>query len=79
MTRPSQFMRIELSPEQTHRLLEWAGEHLNAEIDADCEPSGYVLEISIGAGLPPSAEANYGGSRIDLDDVKLTLVDATER
>lgn len=31
---------------------------------ADCEPSGYVLEISIGAGLPPSAEANYGGSRI---------------
>lgn len=33
MTRPSQFMRIELSPEQTHRLLEWAGEHLNAEID----------------------------------------------
>lgn len=43
-------------------------------MNADCEPSGYGLEISICAAAR-WAEAIIGGERIDLGDVSVELID----
>ena len=67
-------MQITLSVEQTEKLFEAAGEFAAAEVDADCEPSGYGLEISIFSGVH-WAEAVIGGKRIDLGDVSVKLID----
>ena len=56
-------MQITLNAEQTARLLEWAGKATEAEVEADCEPSGYMLEVAAG-GAPSWAEAvGAGGVR----------------
>lgn len=67
-------MQITLSVEQTENLLEAAGKWVEAEVNADCEPSGYGLEISITSGAR-WAEAVIGGQRIDLGDVSVELID----
>lgn len=66
-------MQITLSAEQTARLLEWAGKATQVEVEADCEPSGYTLEIAMG-GFPAWAEAVGIGGRIDLGDVDVVLI-----
>ena len=71
-------MQITLNAEQTARLLEWAGKTTEAEVEADCEPSGYMLEVAIG-GVPSWAEAVGGGGRIDLGDVDVALIDEDQR
>ncbi len=67
-------MQITLSVEQTQTLLEAAGKVTEAEVNADCEPSGYGLEISITAAAD-WAEAVIGGKRIGLGDVSVELID----
>ncbi len=67
-------MQITLNAEQTARLLEWAGKATEAEVEADCEPSGYMLEVAAG-GAPSWAEAVGAGGRIDLGDVDVALID----
>ncbi len=67
-------MQITLNAEQTARLLEWAGKATEAEVEADCEPSGYMLEVAIG-GAPSWVEAVGAGGRIDLGDVDVALID----
>lgn len=67
-------MQITLSTEQTATVLEAAGKWVEAEVNADCEPSGYGLEISITAAAR-WAEAVIGGERIDLGDVSVELID----
>lgn len=67
-------MQITLSAEQTAKVLEAAGKFAAAEWDADCEPSGYGLEISI-TSAARWAEAVIGGQRIDLGDVSVELID----
>ena len=67
-------MQITLNAEQTARLLEWAGKATEAEVEADCEPSGYMLEVAAG-GAPSWAEAVGTGGRIDLGDVDVALID----
>lgn len=66
-------MQITLSVEQTNNLLEAAGKLVASEVDADCELSGYGLEISI-ASVARRAEAVIGGRRIDLGDVDVQLI-----
>lgn len=68
-----QEMQITLNPEQTARLLEWAGRTTHAEMEADCDASGYTLEISIMPGMR-WAEA-VGRGRIDLGAVDVQLID----
>lgn len=75
MTAPVTRMQITLDAEQTARLLEWAGKGTQMEFDADCEPSGYILEIAIGS-FPPHAEAQGIAGRIDLGEVDVKLLDA---
>lgn len=75
MTTPATRMQITLDAEQTARLLEWAGKGTQMEVDADCEPSGYTLEIAIGC-FPAWAEAVGIGGRIDLGEIKVKLLDA---
>jgi hypothetical protein len=75
MIKAGREMHIRLSREQTHRLLVWAGSTLEAEVNADCEPSGYYLEIGVGAGYPHSIEAISGAGRLDLGDIHLDLVE----
>jgi hypothetical protein len=43
-------MQVTLSEEQSRKLLDWAAACTNAELEADCEPSGYTLEISVYPG-----------------------------
>lgn len=71
-------MQITLSTEQTAKVLEAAGKWVEAEVNADCEPSGYGLEISITAAAH-WAEAVIGGERIDLGDVSVELIDEGTR
>lgn len=75
MTTPATRMQITLDAEQTARLLEWAGKGTHMEVDADCEPSGYTLEIAIGS-FPTHAEAQGIAGRIELGDVGVKLLDA---
>lgn len=70
----TQRMQITLSAGQTARLLDAAGTHTAAEVDADCEPSGYVLEIAI-TSVERWAEAIIGGQRLDLGDVNVQLIE----
>lgn len=61
-------MQIAFSTEQTAKVLEAARKWVEAEVNADCEPSGYGLDISITAAAH-WAEAIIGWQRIDLADV----------
>lgn len=63
-------MIIRFSAEQEARLLKAAGEWLAAEVEADCLPSGYVLEIWVGGPEGANAEV-VGLERLDLGEVKL--------
>lgn len=76
MPEPRQVMSIHLSPEQTGRLLDWARGGISVELDDDCEPSGYTLEVTVTPGKKWVEAVGYG--RIDLGDVKVKLVDVDE-
>lgn len=68
-------MQIALTQDQTARLLEWAGRGAEAEANADCEPSGYVLEVSM---LPYACwvDAKRGDDVLELGGVAVDLVAA---
>jgi hypothetical protein len=73
-TAAKQYVSIKLTVEQTDRLLAWAGAHTRAELDADCEPSGYFLEIAVALSYGCSATARNSADRLDLGDVDFDLV-----
>lgn len=77
MSQPRHAMRIQLDPDQTQRLMDWAGKRTAAEVEEACEPSGYTLEVHFWA-LGPQAEAVAGVNRLDLGDVSFELVDEGE-
>ncbi len=66
-------MKIELSKQQVDELLTNVRRHTLAEVDADCEPSGYVLEIHVGGAMEPEAVVKVGDRRFPLGPVELTL------
>lgn len=68
-------LHIRLSPEQTRCLHEWAAARTTAEVEAGCEPAGFRLDIAIGGGIPVFAEAISGGSRLDLGEVDVVMVE----
>lgn len=70
-----QSMHISLTPEQTAQLLTWARGNTRAEVDADCEPGGYLIQIEIG-GVLNAAVAVRGGEQVDLGDVDVDFSDA---
>ena len=74
MTEVGREMHICLSREQTTCLLAWSRKITTAHVEADCEPPGYYLKVSVGAGFPSSIEATSGSSRLDLGDVEVDLV-----
>lgn len=78
MSTHEKALHIRLSPEQTRRLHEWAAARTVAEIEADCEPSGFRLDIAIGSGVPAFAEVVGGGHRLDLGEVEVVLLDERE-
>ena len=65
-------MQITLNPEQTAQLLEWAGKTTQAEMESDCDASGYGLEISITPGACWAEAQGFG--RIELGDVDVQLI-----
>ena len=77
MSKPRRFMQIQLNAEQTERLLDWSGKAGAAEVEADCEPSGYQLEISVWSGCSWVEAVGHGG-RLDLGDVTVDLLEASE-
>lgn len=66
-------MIIRLSLAQERKLLEWSGRHTEAEVNADCLPSGYVLEISITGPFGEYAQARAGSRVLDLGPVEVEL------
>lgn len=62
-------MLIRLSRSQEEALLRKASEQSCAESDADCEPSGYVLEVHVGSGFEPEADVRFGSQRFRLGPV----------
>lgn len=75
MSACEEALHIRLSPEQTRRLHEWAAARTAAEVEADCEPSGFRLDIAIGGGIPAFAEAVGGGGRLDLGEVDVMAIE----
>lgn len=77
MSHSLQSMCIIFELEQTQRLLERAQAQMRAELEFDCEPSGFYLQlqIGVGAGLPSFAEAVINGMTVDIGDVKVTYID----
>lgn len=69
-----QSLRVSLTPEQTAQLLTWARRGTLAEVDAECEPGGYVIQIEIG-GFANCATAVRGHERLDLGDVDIDFID----
>ena len=65
----SKILCLRLTPEQTTRLLSWAREWAEREVEADCEPSGYALTIDVGGPCACTATARKGSSQIDLGAV----------
>jgi hypothetical protein len=63
-------MKITLNAEQQEKLLDWARVNTAAEIEADCEPSGYTLEINV-SPYEVNVEAVCGSRRLDLGEAKL--------
>lgn len=64
-------MKIELSRQQVDALLSNVRRHTQAEVEAGCEPSGYVLEIHVGGATEPQAVARVGGAQFPLGPVGL--------
>jgi len=62
-------MLIRLSRSQEEALLRKASEHSRAESDADCEPSGYILEVHVGGSVEPEADVRFGNQRFHLGPV----------
>lgn len=65
----SNTLRLRMTPEQTARLLSWARDWTAREVEADCEPSGYMLTIDVGGPGACTATARRGSSQIDLGEV----------
>lgn len=66
-------MKIELSKQQVDELLSHVRRCTLAEVDADCEPSGYVLEIHVGGAMEPEVVVRVGSAHFPLGPVELTF------
>ena len=66
-------MLIELSKDQEERLFELVRAKTCAEAEADCEPSGYELVISVCGPYGADASVRIGSTHYDLGDVRITL------
>ena len=66
-------MLIELSNDQERKLLELVTAKTRAEVEADCEPSGYELVISVGGPFGADSSVRIGGTHHDLGEVNITL------
>jgi hypothetical protein len=66
-------MLIELSKDQEERLFELVRAKTCAEAEADCEPSGYDLLISVCGPYGADASVLIGNVYHDLGDVRITL------
>ena len=65
-------MHIQLSPQQEAALLEWAARRTDAEVQADCEPSGYELTIAI-SPIDAEATARKGPDELCLGAVSVQV------
>ena len=74
MPNHPQSMCVSLTPEQTARLLAWAHKSTCAEVEANCEPGGYIIQIEIG-GYVNCGTAVRGNERLDLGDVTVDFID----
>lgn len=59
----------------TAKYLELAGQKTEAEVNADCCPSGVTLEINLGGPWGDSATFVSGNRRIEIGDVDVELIE----
>lgn len=74
MSGVEKVLHVRLSLEQTRRLHEWAMAWTAHEVEAGCEPSGFRLDITMGGGIPPIAEAIGVGGCLELGEVDVVMV-----
>lgn len=65
-------LSIILDDNQERLLLEWAGELTKAEAEADCEPSGYEIVISV-SPYGTDVEARSGHRSLALGTCQLRI------
>jgi hypothetical protein len=67
---------IELTEEATQKYLAFASAKTEAEVNADCEPSGCTISVDIGPEpFGSSAYANSGSEHIEFGEAKVKLVE----
>jgi hypothetical protein len=66
-------VKITLAEDQQQMLMDWSAENTAAEVEAECEPSGYRLEIHV-SPYGVRAEAIFGARRLELGEVQLELL-----
>ena len=62
-----QRLQITLDADATEKYLAWASEQGAAEVDADCEPSGVTINISVSPNIMYASEA-YSYTKNELHD-----------
>jgi hypothetical protein len=62
-------MLIRLSKQQESELLKWASSIASSHVEADCEPPGYELVITIAEPCTTTARAECGAASLSLGEV----------
>lgn len=66
-------MIVRLSQQQEHLLLEFVRRHAADEVAADCEPSGYALEIDVCPPWSCDARVRSGSAVLELGEVEVRM------
>ena len=72
-----QKLLIELSEEATEKYLYYANRMLEAEISADCEPSGSTIVIEM-APSPEDCSVYLMDNGIDIGEAKVNLIEVNK-
>ncbi|MBE9549444.1 MAG: hypothetical protein IMF09_08585 [Proteobacteria bacterium] len=70
----SERLQITLTEDATRKYLEWAGAKSEAEVNADCEPSGCSIIIEISGPYGCGALANDGDNLLEFGDADVELI-----
>jgi hypothetical protein len=72
----SQKLIIELSQEATEKYLACARGRAEAEVNNDCEPSGYTIRVDIAPGpFDSCVYAEQNGEFIEFGEAKINLIE----
>jgi hypothetical protein len=72
----SKKLTIQLSQEATEKYLAYASKRVEAEVNADCEPSGVSIQLEIGpAHYGSIAYLKTGNEYIELGEAEVEIIE----